>query len=737
MKEVYFQMVLGLRTKIEQHSIDLVENKKDIQVIVDKFNKRFHKIKKLYLLKMEKEKLVLALELLEGNKGQQVDLRTIRYFTTLMKRKLQLDKNVQTRGGHFKCINIEAIDNATYEELIRNKVVRKKVEEKYSLVEGDRDDAEGEEDVKVPAFIKKGRNIAEEIETKKEWEKQLANTPALEKLVGLGEVKKQLISIETCTNNLLQKKSDLKEEHLPMYLLNTLITSDRGTGKFTIAKTIFKILCDKGIFKQDEFITIEKEVLQQWRGLEALLKKQDKGVIYIKGLEKLVEHFNIRNSDNMPLQSLLNCLLTYREKFIFIMSGDKENIEKLLSRSHLHRHIKFYIDIPDYNNKELFSIAKQIAKQEGYLIKDRAELTFLEKLLKEKKNLEYENIHTVRKIVEEAIVNKNCNGGTETSHQQYELLGDDFIGEHPILEILSQKKEEEKNLEQEKDPLLELQEMIGLNEVKQKIQDIISYLQVQKKRKDLGMKVENICLHMEFTGNPGTGKTTVARIIGRILRQIGILEEGNFVEVGREDLVAEYIGQTAIKTAQKIKQAHGGVLFVDEAYSLDSASRKDFGSEALATLVKRMEDDREKLAVILAGYPEEMESLINKNPGLRDRIQFSIHFPDYKPNDMVRIFEKFCLDQQYTLNEEAELEVKNLFGRIYENRGKNFSNGRLVRKCFERVKMLQARRLQEKETVEEKDLTMITYDDIQQLHNDTNLKGLMVKRRAKVIGFSC
>lgn len=240
--------------------------------------------------------------------------------------------------------------------------------------------------------------------------------------------------------------------------------------------------------------------------------------------------------------------------------------------------------------------------------------------------------------------------------------------------------------------LAELDSYIGLGNVKEQVHSLVEQLQVFQLRKSRNLKVPDMTYHMVFTGNPGTGKTTVARLLAQIFRSLGLLSKGQLVEVKRDALVAEYVGQTAIKTQQVIDSAIGGVLFIDEAYSLAKGGN-DYGQEAIDTLLVAMENNRDDLIVIVAGYDELMDKFLKSNPGLPSRFMRKIHFDDYNPEELLAIYEKFCKDNQYRLSPTAKDKLSTHFSEMYTNREKHFGNGREVRKYFEETVKKQSPRI--------------------------------------------
>ena len=275
----------------------------------------------------------------------------------------------------------------------------------------------------------------------------------------------------------------------------------------------------------------------------------------------------------------------------------------------------------------------------------------------------------------------------------------------------SAKEETPPPSEKIEDLVKELESYIGLTGVKQEVKNLINMVKVHKLRRENGLPTEDLSLHMVFSGNPGTGKTTVARIMARIYRSLGILSKGTLVEVDRSGLVAGYVGQTALKTKKVIEKALGGVLFIDEAYALNGSSENDFGQEAIDTVLKAMEDHREDLVVIVAGYTELMEDFIHSNPGLESRFNRFLLFEDYSLDEMMGIFRMRCDKGQYTLDADAEEAVRQFIPE--ENtHPETFGNARGVRNLYERILVQQANRLAGLETVTKDDLVRLTAEDV-------------------------
>lgn len=265
--------------------------------------------------------------------------------------------------------------------------------------------------------------------------------------------------------------------------------------------------------------------------------------------------------------------------------------------------------------------------------------------------------------------------------------------------------------EEHHDYLAELHSLVGLNRVKEDVESLRNLIKIQTLRAQQGLPNSQVSYHCVFTGNPGTGKTTVARIIAGIYKELGILKKGHLVETDRSGLVGEYVGQTAPKTNAKVDEALDGVLFIDEAYSL-VAGGNDYGAEAIATLLKRMEDNRDRLVVILAGYTDEIREFIESNPGLQSRFNRYIHFNDYSTEELMGVFKYNLKRSRYKIKRDAYELLYEKVSYAVSTKDKNFGNARYVRNLFEKVIQQQANRLAKQISIVSEDLSLITKEDI-------------------------
>lgn len=336
---------------------------------------------------------------------------------------------------------------------------------------------------------------------------------------------------------------------------------------------------------------------------------------------------------------------------------------------------------------------------------------------------EHSKVNTISllKKISEAVDNPDYQLEVKRTAQLVNSSLIEFYGYSAIQNICQSTADAADDTRTLQDLLEELNALVGLEKVKNKVQDLIVYQKIQKMRREQNLHSAKNTLHLAFTGNPGTGKTTVARIVGRIYKQIGLLSKGHFVEVSRTDLIAGYQGQTALKVKKVIEQAKGGVLFIDEAYSITENDHSDsYGRECLTELTKALEDYRDDLVVIVAGYTEPMNNFFESNPGLKSRFNTFIEFDDYTSDELDEILVSMCKKNDYILTDEAREKIHSYFEQQTLSRDKNFSNGRLVRNLYDDLVMNHARRVINADNPDREELSTIKVEDFTDDANDNN-----------------
>lgn len=539
----------------------------------------------------------------------------------------------------------------------------------------------------------------------------------IDSLVGIPLVKEQLLEIAQVLENIRRHRDRHRLKDMPP--LHFLVEGPAGGGKRRIAFILGKLLQYYRLADNPlHAITINN--------IESLPQVCDGTPIYAPVVPRLMPR---ESRPNYPAAVMFWAhLQVLAERQSVILGLDSDNTEgmEFLETLAFFSEIQLKIRIPEYSWPDYLTHARKYAAKQRFKLAKPA-LDQLKLCLEEpQEEPNFASMRSVETLIDRAIMNYYINPGEDApqGRQFATLLPQHFA--HCLRDQIQPL------VVQTRDPLAEINSLVGLKEIKTRLNELFAWVNLQKRRAEKGFPSESISTHMAFSGSPGTGKTTVACLVGQALKEMGLLEKGHLVEVSREDLVGQYVGHTARKTADVIDRALGGVLFIDECYSLNAGHSLDFGQEAVAVLIKKMEDARDNLTVIFAGYSQEMESFLKINPGLRSRIQFHLSFPDYTGEELMEIFLKLCRDESYDLSDEAAADLERLLHQLYENKQDDFANGRLVRSLFERAKLSLAMRVwKEPETTS---LSLILPEDIRALMSYDDVISLL-KPNHRCIGF--
>lgn len=526
----------------------------------------------------------------------------------------------------------------------------------------------------------------------------------LNNLIGLKNVKAEINEIA----NFAKVQKMRKEKNLPLAPMSyhLVFTGNPGTGKTTVARLIAKIYKNLGIISKGQLVEADSsDLVAGYVGQTAiktgeLVKKAVGGVLFIDEAYTITE--NEQGYGQEAVDTLLKLMEDYRDDLVVIVAGYPELMKKFINANPgLKSRFNRYIQFEDYNNEELYEIFNLLCSKNKYVISEDAKPEIKKYLehMKVASGKDFGNGRDIRNYFE-SVISKQA-----TRLSEAENITDEDLSLITYDDVKWNHNSDENDLDS---ILSDINSLIGLSAVKNEISELVSLVKMQQNRKSQGLAVPNISLHLVFTGSPGTGKTTVARYIAKVYKALGLLTKGQLVETDRSGLVAGYVGQTAIKVNELVEKAIGGVLFIDEAYTLVSKN-DDFGQEAIDTLLKAMEDYRENLVVIVAGYDELMDKFINSNPGLKSRFNRYIHFDNYTSDEMLAIFKMLCIKNQYTLKDNVSEILKAFFESVSSEK---IGNGRGVRNIFEKAVTAQAKRLSQCDADSEK-IAEFSTEDVQ------------------------
>jgi SpoVK/Ycf46/Vps4 family AAA+-type ATPase len=548
---------------------------------------------------------------------------------------------------------------------------------------------------------------------------------SLDEMIGLTEIKTKIHDYIHYLKFLKLRQEQGFEENQKINL-HSVFTGNPGTGKTSVAKLLAQIYNKMGLLSKGKIMEVGRaELVGKFIGQTApqtkeIIDKARGGVLLIDEAYSLMRAGDsAQDFGQEAVEVILKEMSDGAGDIAFIAAGYPKEMNHFLDANPgLRSRFSHIFEFPDYLPQELLSIALYSAEKKSVTFTEEAK-KFLGDHLTEAyraRTKSFGNARLVASIIEEAKMNMGLRLMKEPNLENISAEKLRTIELVDLQKIIKSTKKQLPDIKIDEallaESMAELNSLIGLEDVKVEIQEMVKLVKFYKETsKDV---LNKFSLHTVFTGNPGTGKTTVARIVAKIYKALGILERGHLVEVDRQNLVAGYIGQTAIKTMEEIDKAEGGVLFIDEAYALASGGNNDFGREAIETLLKQMEDRRGSFVVIVAGYTDNMHYFLETNPGLKSRFDKTLEFKDYSADQLFTIGVKMLQQEHLNPDEKASEHLKNYFAYLYQRRDKFFGNARSIRKVIhEAIKNqnLRMASLHSAERTSDK-LQTLTLDDV-------------------------
>ena len=565
--------------------------------------------------------------------------------------------------------------------------------------------------IKLDRKIKEYTNTGTPVGNIEQSDEGLKALASLESMIGLDSVKE---NIRAVMNNI--KIQRLRDPSKKVSAGHYVFQGNPGTGKTSVARIMHEIFRELGVLDSGHLVEVTRsDLVGEHVGAtakltQAKLEEAKGGILFIDEAYSLVGEGNDFGQE--AINTIVPFMETYRDDFILIAAGYRDDMANFLDENvGLKSRFSYTIDFEDYNNEEMIEIFQIFMKDDKLYLEDGVS-DIIKRIFESirKKSQHFGNAREARNIYEAIKTAMSSRLAEDSSLKAgdkalFKITLEDIPLKYKNLANGSFREINQKSIDE---ALSNLEDVVGLASVKDNIHDIINNIKLSKRRNSTKFVPSG---HFVFHGNPGTGKTMVANLMDDILTSLGVLEHGRMIEVTRSDLVGRHIGETALKTERVLESALGGVLFIDEAYALSKGSEKDFGREAIDTIVPFMEKHRDDFVLIVAGYEKEMQEFLDANTGLKSRFNHTIKFEDYDEHEMLEIFKKFVKSDGFSLKNGVEETLKQIF-RLVRAKSEHFGNGRDARKLYNKICRNMNARLIKDESISGEKLNLILQVDL-------------------------